>query len=145
MRTQKGHTNPYNQDNEISWIDWSLLDKNRDLFRFFQHMIAFRKAHPSLSRSRFWREDVRWHSIGPHSVSYFLRGASQNDVDLYVMINSSAEGIMFQIEEGEAGSWQRAIDTSLPSPNDIVEAGQEPVISATKYMVESRSVVVLIK
>jgi isoamylase len=144
MRTQTGESNPYNQDNEISWIDWALLEKNRDLFRFFQHMIAFRKAHPSLCRSRFWREDVRWHSIGPHSVAYFLRGASQNDGNLYVMINASQEDLTFNIEEGGAGSWQRAVDTSLPSPNDVVEPGHELVISATNYLVKSRSVVVLI-
>jgi isoamylase len=143
MRTQKGYTNPYNQDNEISWIDWSLLEKNRHLFRFFQRLIAFRKAHPSLCRSRFWREDVRWHPVAPHALAYFLRGASQHDANLYVMINSSAEGIVFSIEEGADGSWQRAIDTSLPSPNDVVEAGHEPVISATNYKVEPKSVVVL--
>jgi glycogen operon protein len=144
MRTQKGHANPYNQDNEVSWIDWSLLEKHRGVFRFFQNMIEFRKAHPSLCRSRFWREDVRWHSIGPHAFAYFLRGTSQNDADLYVMINASNEDITFDIED-EAGSWRRAVDTSLPGPNDIVEAGDEPIVSATKYLVASKSVVVLIQ
>ena len=31
----------------------------------FKRMIAFRKAHPSLARSRFWRDDVRWYGVGP--------------------------------------------------------------------------------
>ena len=43
----------------ITWLNWDLLMKNRDIFRFFRHMIAFRKSHPSIARSRFWREDVR--------------------------------------------------------------------------------------
>src|SRR5208337_3566838 len=50
-----GKNNPWNQDNETTWLDWDLLEKNSDMFRFFKGMIAFRKAHPSLARSRFWR------------------------------------------------------------------------------------------
>lgn len=58
------NNNPYNQDNETAWIDWSRLHANPDIFRFFKLMIAFRKAHPSLARSRFWHEDVRWYGVG---------------------------------------------------------------------------------
>jgi len=55
LQTQGGNNNPYNQDNETTWLDWDLLARNRDVFRFFQRMIAFRKAHPSIGRGRFWR------------------------------------------------------------------------------------------
>lgn len=48
--TRYGNNNPYCQDNQISWIDWSLLDKNRDLFEFFKFMIAFRQSHPSIRK-----------------------------------------------------------------------------------------------
>lgn len=43
--TKFGNNNSYCQDNEISWLDWSLLEKNRDLFEFFKFMIAYRKEH----------------------------------------------------------------------------------------------------
>ncbi|MFR5601662.1 MAG: glycogen debranching protein [Lachnospiraceae bacterium] len=43
--TQYGNNNSYCQDNEISWLDWSLLEKNRELFEFFKFMIAYRKKH----------------------------------------------------------------------------------------------------
>lgn len=43
--TQFGNNNAYCQDNEISWLDWSLLEKNRELFEFFKYMIAFRHEH----------------------------------------------------------------------------------------------------
>lgn len=43
--TKYGNNNSYCQDNEISWLDWTLLEKNRELFEFFQFMIAFRKEH----------------------------------------------------------------------------------------------------
>ncbi len=69
LNTQFGNNNPYNQDNEIGWLDWSQLRSNEDIFRFFQRMIAFRKNHPSLSRSRFWREDVSWYGVVPTMTS----------------------------------------------------------------------------
>ena len=59
LHTQRGNNNPYNQDNETTWLDWDAARRNRDMFRFFQRMIAFRKAHPSIGRSRFWRDDVQ--------------------------------------------------------------------------------------
>jgi glycogen operon protein len=39
LNTQRGNNNPYNQDNEVTWLDWSLLDRNRDVFRFAKLMI----------------------------------------------------------------------------------------------------------
>ena len=48
--TQYGNNNGYCQDNEISWLDWSLLDKNRNLFEFFKYMIHFRHKHPVIRK-----------------------------------------------------------------------------------------------
>ena len=48
--TRYGNNNPYCQDNLISWLDWSLLKKNKDLFDFFQYMIQFRKDHPVIRK-----------------------------------------------------------------------------------------------
>src|SRR4029450_12368692 len=58
-RTQRGNNNAYCQDNEISWLDWSLLSQNADLFRFTQRLIRFRKAHPSLRRRSFFEDEAR--------------------------------------------------------------------------------------
>ncbi len=43
--TQYGNNNAYCQDNEISWLDWNLLEKNKDVYRFFRYMIKLRKDH----------------------------------------------------------------------------------------------------
>lgn len=48
--TQYGNNNSYCQDNEISWLDWSLLEKNRELFEFFKFMIDYRKKHPTIRK-----------------------------------------------------------------------------------------------
>ena len=154
MRTQKGNNNPYNQDNETSWIDWNLLKENPDIFRFFQRMIAFRKAHPSICRSRFWRDDVSWHgssgqldqSPTSRQLAYCLKGSSQQDADLYVMINASSEEVQFSIPPEHQGPWHRIVDTSMPTPEDIVETGCEvPLGRCANYLVNGRSVVVLLR
>ena len=64
LHTQGGNNNPFNQDNETTWMDWSRLEENGDVFRFFQRIIGFRRRHPSISRPSFWREDVRWYGVG---------------------------------------------------------------------------------
>jgi glycogen operon protein len=61
MTTQLRSDNPYNQDSELTWLNWVLLAKNSGIFRFFKQMFAFRKAHPSIARSHVWRQDVHWH------------------------------------------------------------------------------------
>ncbi len=154
MQTQGGNNNPYNQDNETSWLDWSRRQTHHDVFRFFQSIIAFRKAHPSISRSRFWRDDIKWYGTGhlvdmsPQSqqLAYCLHGGSQDDVDLYVMINAGPRAIDFGIQEGAAGCWQRAVDTSRPSPQDFTaDDSPPPSVDGTSYQVDGRSVVVLIR
>lgn len=152
LQTQFGNNNPYNQDNETTWLDWSRLERHRDVHRFFKQAIAFRKAHRSLGRSRFWRDDVQWHGVGPvpdvseasRSLAFYLRGASEGDRDLYVMINAYWEPLSFTIQSGPAEKWRRVIDTSLESPNDIREPGDEVPILSPIYVVAPRSVVALI-
>lgn len=51
--TQWGNNNAYCQDNEISWLDWSFLKKNKDLYDYVRSLIAFRKAHPVLRANSF--------------------------------------------------------------------------------------------
>jgi isoamylase len=151
LNTQFGNNNPYNQDNATGWLDWSQLRSNQDIFRFFKSMIAFRKSHPAISRSRFWREDVNWYGTGPtadlsddsHSLAFCLHGASQNDDDLYVMINAYWEELEFHVEEGSAREWTRIVDTALASPDDFTESGKP--LNTASYRVAPRSVVVLLR
>jgi glycogen operon protein len=152
MNTQGGNNNPWNQDNETTWLDWGRLEKNRDMFRFLKGMIAFRKAHPSLARSRFWRDDVRWYGVDrqvdlsycSRSLAFCLHGGSQQDRDIYVMINAYWKDLNFHIQEGEARAWMRIADTSKPSPLDLLEIGSEKPLASLDYKVEARSLVVLL-
>jgi len=150
LNTQFGNNNPYNQDNETSWLDWSQLQANQDIFRFFKNMIAFRKSHPSLCRSRFWREDISWYGVGPtvdlspdsRSLAFCLHGESLGD-DIYVMINAYWEPLQFQIQEGAPEDWARIVDTDLPSPRDFSQPGLP--LQRSSYQVAPRSIVVLVR
>jgi isoamylase len=151
LNTQFGNNNPYNQDNEISWLDWSRLEANRDIFTFFKKMIAFRKSHPSLCRSRFWREDISWYgtasqvdlSPASHSLAFCLHGASQGDDDIYVMINAYWQDLQFQIQEGMPKDWLRIVDTALPSGEEFSDSGVD--LEHLTYQTAPRSVVVLVR
>ncbi|MCA9021709.1 MAG: glycogen-debranching protein, partial [Planctomycetaceae bacterium] len=140
-------------DNEISWLDWSRLDTHRDMFRFVKLIIAFRKQHSSLCRSHFWREEINWYGVTRYvdlsanskTLAFCLHGAEEEDADIYVMINASANACQFGIHEGTPGEWHRVVDTSLASPQDILEPDDVSVVSSTSYDVQARSVVILIK
>jgi len=152
LNTQFGNNNPYCQDNEISWLDWQRLEDNRDFHRFFSKMIAFRKSHPTLARSRFWREDVRWHGTGAdidmsfesQQLAFYLDGAAENDADLYVMINGGWREQKFTLQQPLAG-WQRVIDTGRDSPGDILEPADAPPLASKELSLKGRSLVVLLR
>jgi glycogen operon protein len=154
LETRHGNNNPYNQDNDINYLDWALLEKNRDIFRFLQGMIAFRKSHPSIARSQFWREDVSWYgaaerdtdfSPAGQSLAYCLRGSSLEDDDIYVMVNAAAHDIVFEIHEGPDSDWVLVADTGAVSPDDFVLPEERKPIGASTYAVGGRCVAVLLR
>ena len=67
-QTQKGNNNAYCQDNDITWYDWDLDDREEDFLEFVRQVIAFRKEHQNFRRRRFLTgepdeegvRDVRW-------------------------------------------------------------------------------------
>ena len=149
LQTQGGNSNPWNQDNETTWLDWTRLEQNRDMFRFFKQMIAFRNSH-AICRSRFWREDIRWYGIGPaadlsqhsRSIAYFLAGEKEGSEDLYVMINMYWDNLVFEIQE--PGPWFLKVNTAADGPQDIVDDGQEPPL-ASPVKVHARSIIVAVR
>ncbi len=158
LRTQGGNNNPYNQDNEVSWIDWSRLDEHRDVHRFFQGLVALRKAHPLIGHDRFWRERVSWYGVAgspdlssdSHSLAFCLHGDVRSDdptltaaePDLYVMINAWWQDLTFRIQEAGT-AWRRVVDTGRGSPEDYVPPERREAVSGRDYVVRARSVVVL--
>ena len=84
-------------------------------------------------------------SFNSHSIAFALQGASHQDDDLYIMINGYWEEVMFHIQEDTASEWRRVVDTSLDSPVDVLEPGDEVLLQSMAYRVPARTVVVLVR
>ena len=162
-RTQNGNNNAYCQDNEISWFDWHLVEKNADIFRFFKRIIEFRKCHcnPTLRRRHFFSgevnerglTDITWHSTKLFSPDWndlssrviaFTMGGFDGNADIHVMLNMYWEELYFEIPCIQGREWYKVIDTAESSPMDIVESGKETLVAGDICLVKPRSVVVLI-
>jgi glycogen operon protein len=166
LRTQGGNNNAWCQDNEVSWVDWSLAERNADFLRFVKLLIALRRGHPALRRRTFFHgsgygvammPDIIWHGVEPlkpdfsptsRTLAYCLDGRQterEPDCDFYVAINAWIDRVDFRIPRSPTGRpWRRVLDTVLASPADIVAVGEGPPVPAgSAYGVAGRSMVVL--
>jgi len=160
-RTQYGNNNAWCQNNALSWFDWSAVSRERDMHRFFGLMTWFRRTHPTIHRSRFFDGrrndrglcDISWHGANlnepgwndanAHVLGMTLAGFG-SEPDIHMMANMYWEAIPMAIPQVAGRIWHRAVDTALPSPDDIADPGMSPAIHDEKYLVSARSVVVLI-
>lgn len=159
LRSQKGNNNAWCQDNDISWVDWTYLEKNSDFHRFTQEIIKLRLAHPALRRRTFMKAgNVIWHGLNPLTPDFStsstflafalngLKTGRETDVDFFVAMNSGDEPAECRIPVSPTGrSWRRIIDTAKASPLDIVEFDEAPKIAFDSiYAVEAKSCLVLL-
>ena len=75
-----------------------------------------------------------------HALAFYLSGASQQDGDLYVMINGSQSDLTFEIQEGGPDEWQLVFDTGLVSPEDFPEPTGRKWLHSLTYVIHSRSI-----
>ncbi|MDR3237286.1 MAG: glycogen debranching protein GlgX [Spirochaetia bacterium] len=160
-RTKNGNNNTYCQDNDLSWLDWGLLEKNSEMFGFTKKMIAFRKAHPLLRSDKFFHgivedgcstADVSWYDAGGNAqdwdgklVIMLLNGqyAEQPDNDICIIFNSDTKSVLCEIPPAPSGKpWNLVIDTFSEPPLGI----QEPETWKTenRYNVHGKSLAVLV-
>jgi len=154
-RTQRGNNNAYCQDNETSWVDWSLRERNAEIFRFTRGVLAFRAAHPVLRREAFYGEgDIAWFSPAGTSPDWLASDArcvacllrADDGPPLYLMFNAGTAPTAFVLPPASSTSrWHLAIDTALPSPLDLVaESERRPLPDATRYVVGGRASAILV-
>lgn len=125
--TQYGNNNSYCQDNEISWLDWSLLEKNGELFDFFRFMINFRKKHPiirkKLQDSVCGMEPIHTHNTNANitdipsdartfSVSFagYDREKGKDDI-IYVSVNTYWEDVTITLPRIPNYFWYLCVNT----------------------------------
>jgi glycogen operon protein len=161
-RSQLGNNNAYCQDSEMSWFDWSLVEKRADLLRFVKLLLARRSSRKidgerqRLTLNQLLRGAHKaWHGTklnlpdwGEHSHSLALSAEVRAEhFSFHLILNGHWESLEFELPgqtEPSKTPWCRWIDTSLKSPSDIVEWSAAPAVSGRAYRAEPRSVVVLI-
>jgi glycogen operon protein len=157
-RTQRGNNNAYCQDNEVSWLDWSLVERHAGILRFVRELIEFRKRrdavlHRTLTLNELLSHaPIEWHGVAlhrpdwsheSHSLAFTITVPSRR-FRIHAMLNAYWEALEFEMPESESTPWRRWIDTSLPTPDDIVAWESAVEIPPGRYRVPSRSIVVAV-
>jgi isoamylase len=160
-RTQAGNNNAYCQNNDMSWFDWTLLEKRADVHRF----VTVLNAHRILRDVEYERQrvalnqmlrqaDITWHGVeldrpdwrpSSHSIAFTAK-ATMHRVSFHVILNAYWESLEFDLPTVSVGGrvpWRRWIDTFLDSPHDIVDWKEAPPVPRHSYRAAPRSVVVL--
>lgn len=157
--TRYGNNNPYCQDNLISWLDWSLLKKNKDLFDFFQYMIRFRKDHPvirkDLEPSYLGVPAMSTHGLTPdetnfsgdsHVVCVRFAGyneATQKEDLVYLAVNSGWFPVTLTLPElPEHYKWKIAVNTGDPKCQ-FFHKNSMPTVESKIFLGE-RSVIIFV-
>ncbi len=159
-RTQRGNNNAYCQDNETSWVNWTLAEQNADLLRFFRILISIRKRYKLMREGTFSPNPVEgevridWHGVHLHqpdwshesrSLAAHAHGIVNGEQrHLYLIANAHWEPHTYELPVLPGWFWARSIDTGRPSPDDIQEPGHEVVLDNQQDVtVGPRSVVLL--
>lgn len=157
--TRYGNNNPYCQDNLISWLDWSLLKKNKDLFDFFQYMIQFRKDHPvirkDLEPSYLGVPAMSTHGPTPDETNFSgdshvvcLRFAGYNEATqkedlVYLAVNSGWFPVTLTLPElPEHYKWKVAVNTGDPKCQ-FFHKNSMPTVESKIFLGE-RSVIIFV-
>jgi glycogen operon protein len=158
-RTQRGNNNAYCQDNDLSWFDWTLLERHADVHRFVRLLAAFRRRRDvvlekgSMSLNELLkRARLTWHGIAlnqpdwtdsSHAIAFTMESLRRT-FEFHVILNAYWEPLGFELPLVDGGrSWRRCIDTAEPSPDDIYPWSQAPPFAAGAYRAHPRSVVLL--
>ena len=156
-RTQGGNNNAYCHDCEWNWFDWSLVEKHADVHRFVKLLVARRLlrdvAHEQQRTSltdMIAKAKKAWHGVklgqpdwgeGSHSIAFGTELENEK-LAVHLIINGYWEPLDFELPPA-GGPWRQWIDTSLASPQDIVEWRSAPPVAGNTYRAGPRSVVVL--
>jgi len=162
-RTQRGNNNVYCQDNELSWMDWSLLEKHRDILRFTKSLIRGRLGMDialtmdQMSLSSFLTQaGVRWHGTRLDQPDWGdaarLMSASFTNLsktrELQIIANAYFEPLSCELVpavDDDVHHWHRLIDTFRDAPHDVTRVEDAPRIEEMQYEVGPYSVVLLVR
>lgn len=154
-RSQNGNNNCWCQDNHLSWLDWSLLECNTGLHRFFQHCISLRKGHEIFRRDDFFQPEqntnqpgITWQYLEPGTrnwdsqclgLAFQLHSdlKKKTSSDFFFMFNShNDQNLEFKAPEPPTRTrgWFKVIDTAAASPFDILTVKKAPLHQRNQHI-----------
>jgi glycogen operon protein len=160
-RTQRGNNNAYCQDNALSWLDWTLLQRHAEIHRFVRGLIAIRNLRESVRQDHHLtlaelteRVKLQLHGVRlgapdvsaeSHSLAVTASSLS-GDLMMHFALNAYWQPLPFELPPLPAWAttgWRRVIDSSRPAPFDLVEFSQAEAVTGDQHQVMPRSVMVL--
>ncbi len=113
-RTQQGNNNAYCQDNEISWVDWSLDERKVALLEHARALIALRNAHPVFRRRRFFQGQAI-HGSGVKDIGWFTPDGAEMDDARWRAPDIATLGVFLNGEEipDRSRRGERIVDDSF--------------------------------
>src|SRR5262249_35405757 len=159
-RSQHGNNNPYCQDNEISWFDWSLTDRYAEIRRFVRGLIDVRleldmtQVMHGLPLIEFLRRSlVEFHGVrlhqpdwseDSHALAITVRSVIGTRM-VHGILNSYERPLDFELPPVVSPTlpWRRIADTALDPPDDIADLKTGPPVAGTTYRADAHSVVFL--
>ena len=157
--TKFGNNNSYCQDNITSWLDWRMLEKNKDLFEFFKFMIAFRKQHPvihkQLPTSVCGMDPIHTHNVNADQtdiprdartfcVSFAGYDKKKGHDDLiYIAVNTFWEDVTITLPDLHGrGAWHLNVNTYGDGNGKYCYPDEEAARIDHSFVMRSRSVAV---
>lgn len=157
--TKFGNNNSYCQDNITSWLDWRMLEKNRDLFEFFKFMIAFRKQHPvihkQLPTSVCGMDPIHTHNVNadqtdiPRDARTFCVSFAGYDKEkghddlIYIAVNTFWEDVTITLPNLHGrGAWHLNVNTYGDGNGKYCYPDEEAARIDHSFVMRSRSVAV---
>jgi isoamylase len=156
-RSQRGNSNAFCQDNDVSWLDWDLLARHADLHRFVRRLIRLRRSilpgRPrSVSLTQFLRGSrLEWHGVrlgepdwgeDSHSLGLSLR-EMDGPARALLLANAWKERLTFDLPPAAKG-WRPIVDTFLAAPDDIRTWEESLPVLDARYSVGAHSLVFLV-
>jgi isoamylase len=111
-RTQKGNNNAYCQDNELSWVDWSLADTHYEQVNFVRTLTHLRARYPILRRSRFLSAKVN-EDIGLKEITWINASGAEMEESQWADANMHCFGMLLDGRAQATGLKQRGVDATL--------------------------------
>lgn len=157
--TKFGNNNSYCQDNITSWLDWRMLEKNKDLFEFFKFMIAFRKKHPvihkQLPTSVCGMDPIHTHNLNaeetdiPRDARTFCVSFAGYDKEkgkddlIYVAVNTFWEDVTITLPNLHGrGAWHLSVNTYGDGNGQYCYSEGQEVRIDRSFVMRPRSVAV---